>query len=182
MIPSSPSATASTSGVSLTQITITSLCAARSAGLAVRFAPSAASSSMRLAVRFQTRTSNPAFNRFRAIPRPMMPRPMKPIRSLIGLFAIFLTTDATDVNGYAKTSVKISSIRCQIKGTARRRPRFAKPALFFKRRHGGHAPAHERVAVGEGDGDGVRDVAALLFKHRGHLLHHAVQSHLRQSI
>ena len=81
--PFSPKSTWSTSGVSLTQIRMMSQCAATSAGLAPSWAPCATRSSMRLAVRFQTVSGKPAFRTLAAIPRPMIPKPTNPIRSVM---------------------------------------------------------------------------------------------------
>jgi len=76
--------TASTSGVSLTQVTMMSLRAATSAGPAATAAPASASGVMRPGVRFHTVRSKPAFNKLAAIAPPMMPSPMKPTDSFMG--------------------------------------------------------------------------------------------------
>ena len=82
LMPRSPRTTASTSGVSLTQVMMTSQAAARAAGSSATSKPSATSSSSRSRVRFHKRGLSPAAARFRTIPRPMMPMPMKPMLSL----------------------------------------------------------------------------------------------------
>ena len=81
--PPSPNTTASTSGVSLTQMMVMSLAAATALGESAPAAPRSRKGSMRLAVRFQTVTAKPAFIKLSTMPRPMMPRPMNPIFSLI---------------------------------------------------------------------------------------------------
>src|SRR6266536_2786105 len=83
--PPSPSSTCSTSGVSLTQTSTTSLEAASSAGLPAVAAPASASGCIRSGVRLWTVRSKPASSRLRLMPRPMIPSPMKPTRSLMVL-------------------------------------------------------------------------------------------------
>ena len=86
--PSSHRTTASTSGVSLTQITMISLLAATSAGDVPAAAPCSTSAALRLAVRFQTRKGKPALSKLAAMPRPIMPRPTNPTRSPMGLLLL----------------------------------------------------------------------------------------------
>ena len=82
--PSGPKRTASTSGVSDTQTTTMSLAAATSAAVAANVAPRSASSGARPTVRFQTVSGKPARTMLAAIAEPIVPRPMKPIRSTPG--------------------------------------------------------------------------------------------------
>ena len=79
--PSSPKRTSSTWGESVRHATTMSDARPTSAGVAARVAPSATTSSARLAVRFHTVTANPARARLEAMKRPMVPRPTKPTRS-----------------------------------------------------------------------------------------------------
>ena len=80
-MPSGPKMTASTSGVSDTQMTTMSASAAAAAGVSAIVTPCSASSGARPAVRFQPVTGNPALARLAAIAAPIVPRPTKPIRS-----------------------------------------------------------------------------------------------------
>ena len=79
--PSGPNSTASTSGVSDTQVTTTSAARAASDGVAASAAPSATRSAARPGVRFQTVTSKPARRRFAAMAAPMVPSPTNAMRS-----------------------------------------------------------------------------------------------------
>ena len=80
-MPFGPCTTSRTSGVSATIMMMMSLRLATSLGDAPTFAPACATSAVLLCVRFQTVTSYPAATRCFAIGRPMIPRPMNPIRS-----------------------------------------------------------------------------------------------------
>src|SRR5690606_5074818 len=80
--PSSPTTTASRSGVSDTIVKTTSRPTAHSRGVAARAAPAAASGSSRSRVRLWTVTSCPAASRRLAMGAPIVPRPTKPTRML----------------------------------------------------------------------------------------------------
>ena len=82
LVPPGPSATASTSGEFVTQLTVTSLAAATSAGDPAPVAPISRSACIRFGFRFQTVTLKPAFKRFAAIGPPMIPSPTNPTRSI----------------------------------------------------------------------------------------------------
>jgi hypothetical protein len=79
--PASPVITCSTSPVSGSIVMVTSLASATSVGFVAAAAPAATSSSTGPGLRECTVNSNPAVSRLLAIGRPMMPRPMNPIRS-----------------------------------------------------------------------------------------------------
>ena len=74
--PPGPSTTCSTSGVSETQTITRSQAAARSAGPAAEVAPAATRAATRSGERFHTVTAWPLARRLRAMPPPMVPRPM----------------------------------------------------------------------------------------------------------
>ncbi len=80
--PSGPNRTASTSGVSETQMRITSLAAATLSGVSAAVAPSLTRSTARAGVRFQTVTGRPERTRWPAIAAPIVPSPRNPIRSI----------------------------------------------------------------------------------------------------
>ncbi len=79
--PSGPNTTASTSGVSETQVTTMSAARAASDGEAASVPPSASRSAARPGVRFHAVTGNPALRRLAAIATPMVPSPTNAIRS-----------------------------------------------------------------------------------------------------
>src|SRR5438067_5871147 len=79
--PSAPNSTASTSGESTTIVTTMSERCATSRGVRATAMPSLASGSARASVRFVTVTSNPALRALRAMGAPMIPVPMRPMRS-----------------------------------------------------------------------------------------------------
>ncbi len=83
LTPRSPRMTSSTSGVSLTQVTMMPQLAATSAGLSATAAPAVASGVTRPGVRFHTVRLNPALSKLAAIPPPIMPSPMKPTDSFM---------------------------------------------------------------------------------------------------
>jgi hypothetical protein len=76
MTPSGPRITASTSGVSLTQVMMTSAARAASRGDAARRAPALATGSSRSRVRLCTVTVWPALSKFAAMAAPMVPMPI----------------------------------------------------------------------------------------------------------
>ena len=76
MTPFSPRTTASTSGVSLTQVMTMSAPRAASFGEAARRAPALATGSSRSRLRLYTVTSCPALRMFKAMAAPMVPMPM----------------------------------------------------------------------------------------------------------
>jgi len=80
-MPPGPRATCSTSGESDTMVMTTSERSATSRGQEASTALSLTSSSMPGRLRFHTVSEYPAFSRLRAIGRPIMPSPMKPMRS-----------------------------------------------------------------------------------------------------
>ena len=79
--PSGPSSTASRAFSSETQTKTASCPSAQALGVAARLAPFWTSASPFEAVRFQTVRSWPALRRLLAMGSPMVPRPMKPMRS-----------------------------------------------------------------------------------------------------
>ena len=83
--PSSPRITASTSGESGSMVITTSERSATSRGVVAVSAPAAASSSTAAELRLWTTTGKPALTRRAAMGLPMMPRPMKPMRSLMAV-------------------------------------------------------------------------------------------------
>jgi hypothetical protein len=86
--PSGPKRTASTSGVSETIVTTTSLALATAAGLGCRVTSRASSSGARPVVRFQALTENPPRATLAAIAAPIVPRPTKPTRIIVGMVAV----------------------------------------------------------------------------------------------
>ncbi len=82
--PPAPNRTASTSGVSETQMTAMSTPATASDGLSANVTPRSASSGARPGVRFQPTTSNPPRARLAAIAAPIVPRPRKATRPRTG--------------------------------------------------------------------------------------------------
>src|SRR5581483_10642454 len=79
-IPFGPSATSSVSAESPSMVKTTSLREATSAAEPPSLAPRATSASMPGRLRFQTASSCPASRRWPAMGRPIIPKPMKPIR------------------------------------------------------------------------------------------------------
>ena len=78
-MPFGPSATCSTSGELGSIVMSTSHCAATSLGDPAALAPASTISSTGPRLRLWTTSECPALRRFRAMGRPMIPRPMNPI-------------------------------------------------------------------------------------------------------
>src|SRR5690242_15096495 len=99
-MPSGPKVTASTSGAFVTIVTTMSERSATSRGVLLTVAPSASSGLARDSVRLVTVSGKPAFRAFRAIGWPMIPRPTKPTRVLVGpAIASRIRSIALDVHG-----------------------------------------------------------------------------------
>src|SRR5260221_6333812 len=98
-MPAGPNVTASTSGAFVTIVTTMSERSATSRGVVTTVAPRSFSESARASVRLVTVRGKPALRAFRAIGRPMIPRPTKPTRGLVRSVAIRLRLVALDVHG-----------------------------------------------------------------------------------
>jgi len=83
MRPLSPKMICSTSGVSETIVIIMSVCSATALGEVQAVAPACVNGCVISGRRACTQSAWPAWRRLRAIGRPMMPRPIKPIFSVI---------------------------------------------------------------------------------------------------
>jgi hypothetical protein len=80
--PPAPNSTCSTSASAVTMVISASQCAASAVGESNAAAPSPTSGAMLAGRRACTATGNPARSRFRAIGRPITPRPITPTRIL----------------------------------------------------------------------------------------------------